>query len=175
MTNIHFIVQLTAALILFAGCTHGKNPGMNVNSNAFENNGLIPGKYTCDGDNVSPQIAWSNGPGRTKTYVLICDDPDAPSKIWVHWLIYNIPSTVLEIPENTPNIKGAVYGTNDFGKTAYGGPCPPDGTHHYHFKIYALDSGLSLDSGAPKEELESAMKGHILAHGELTGKYARNR
>jgi Raf kinase inhibitor-like YbhB/YbcL family protein len=175
MTCIPLIFHLMVALPLFVSCTPGNNPGMTVSSNAFENNTLIPGKYTCDGENISPQVSWSQGPEGTKSYVLICDDPDAPSKVWVHWLIYNIPSTVLEIPENAAGIEGAKYGTNDFGKTAYGGPCPPHGTHHYHFKIYALDSELLLDAGASKEEIESAMKRHILAHGELICKYARKR
>lgn len=175
MNSIPLIFQLMVALPLFVNCTPGKNPGMTVSSIAFENNSLIPGKYTCDGENISPQISWSKGPDGTKTYVLICDDPDAPAKVWVHWLIYNIPAAILEIPENAAGIKDAKYGTTDFRKTVYGGPCPPGGTHRYYFKIYALDCDLLLNTGASKEEIESAMKGHILAHGELIGKYARRK
>jgi Raf kinase inhibitor-like YbhB/YbcL family protein len=175
MTNFLLILQIMAAIPLFINPGPGNKPVLTVSSNAFENNALIPSKYTCDGENISPQIKWSKGPEGTKTFVLICDDPDAPSKVWVHWLIFNIPPINHEIPENSAFIKGANYGTTDFGKTTYGGPCPPSGTHHYRFKIYALDSELKLNTGASKEAMEGAMKGHILAQGKLIGLYARRR
>jgi hypothetical protein len=175
MKGIPVILHLIVALPFFINCSSVKKPEITVSSVAFKNDSLIPVKYSCDGENISPQLMWSKGPEDTKTYVLICDDPDAPAKVWVHWLIYNIHSTILEIPENAAEIKGAKYGTNDFGNTVYAGPCPPDGTHHYHFKIYALDCELPMTAGASLEEIESAMKGHILAHGELIGKYDRKK
>jgi Raf kinase inhibitor-like YbhB/YbcL family protein len=148
-----------------------------VSSKAFDNGGNIPSKYTCDTENVSPPLAWTKGPNNTKTYVLICDDPDAPSKTWVHWVLFNIPSSVNELPENLPTEKsilsGAIQGKNDFKTTGYSGPCPPSGTHRYYFKVYALDCELSLDSHAQKEDVETAMKDHILAKGVLMGKYKR--
>jgi Raf kinase inhibitor-like YbhB/YbcL family protein len=175
MKGTHVIIQLIVVLPFFINCSTTKKPEIKVISNAFKNDSLIPAKYSCDGENISPQLKWSKGPKGTKTFVLICDDPDAPAQVWVHWLIYNIPSTILEIPENAAEIKGAKYGTTDFGNTNYGGPCPPDGTHHYHFKIYALDCELPLATGATKENIESAMKNHILAKGEMIGMYARKK
>lgn len=168
-----FICSLAIVIPFFMNCTPLRSQGLKVSSNAFENNGLIPSKFTCDSVNVSPQIKWSAGPEGTKTYALICDDPDAPSRVWVHWLIFNIPETTLEIPENAAALAGASFGTNDFRRTAWGGPCPPSGTHHYHFKIYALDGVLPLSEGASKSDIVKAMEGHILASGELVGLYAR--
>jgi Raf kinase inhibitor-like YbhB/YbcL family protein len=164
---------LIFSLPLFINCTPMKDPEITVSSTAFAHNGMIPSQYTCDGKNISPQISWSRGPEGTKTYALICDDPDAPMKTWVHWLIYNIPASVLAIPEDDKGVKDALYGTTDFRRTGYGGPCPPGGTHHYHFKLYALDIALPLKNGASKAEMEAAMKGHILASGDLVGLYAR--
>jgi len=174
MKTCYYLI-LTIILPLFLNCSTMKNPEITVSSETFKNNGFIPSQYTCDGINISPQLSWTKGPEGTKTYALICDDPDAPMKVWVHWLIYNIPSTVLSIPENDPGIKDALYGTTDFRRTGYGGPCPPSGTHHYHFKIYALDIALPLNSGATKADMENAMKGHVLASGELVGLYIRNK
>jgi Raf kinase inhibitor-like YbhB/YbcL family protein len=166
------IFLLMIILPFLMNCTSPKKTGFTVSSTAFKSDGLIPVKYTCDGENISPPFSWSKGPKGTKTYALICDDPDAPSKVWVHWLIYNIPEAITEISENKTEIKKAKYGTNDFWNTAYGGPCPPSGTHHYHFRIYALDCELSLAPGALREAIEGAMKDHILAQGELIGKYS---
>jgi hypothetical protein len=150
-----------------------------VSSNAFADSAFIPAKYTCDAENISPAISWSKGPDSTKTYALICDDPDAPSKVWVHWVLFNIPATVTSISENQPTEKiiltSAINGNNDFGTLGYSGPCPPKGIHHYCFKVYALDCSLSLGAGATKEEVVSAMKNHILAEGQLTGKYQRSK
>jgi Raf kinase inhibitor-like YbhB/YbcL family protein len=158
---------------LFINCTPMKNTEITVSSKSFTSNGLIPSQYTCDGKNISPELNWTQGPEGTKTYALICDDPDAPMKTWVHWLIFNIPPTVLSIPEDDKGVKGAFYGTTDFRRTGYGGPCPPGGTHHYHFKLYALDIALPLPQGASKSDMENAMKGHILASGDLVCLYAR--
>jgi Raf kinase inhibitor-like YbhB/YbcL family protein len=148
-----------------------------LSSSAFQVNGLIPAKYTCDGDNVSPPLSWSNVPPNAKSIALIVDDPDAPAKTWVHWVVFDLPTSTSELPENvrpeSSLLGGGKHGKNDFGKPGYGGPCPPSGTHRYFFKIYALDKETGLQPGATKEDLLRAMEGHILAQGELVGKYQR--
>ncbi|HPL62709.1 MAG TPA: YbhB/YbcL family Raf kinase inhibitor-like protein [Syntrophales bacterium] len=150
---------------------------MEIRSSAFQNGGMIPAKYTCDGSDVSPPVEWSAAPVGTKSLALISDDPDAPAGTWVHWVVYDIPAETTGLPENVPAGKtlenGGKQGTTDFGKTAYGGPCPPSGTHRYFFKVYALDSMTDLPPGATKNQLLQAMKGHILAEGQLVGKYKR--
>jgi len=142
-----------------------------VKSPAFENNGFIPSKYTCDGEDVNPPLRIEGIPEGTKTLALIVDDPDAPMGTWDHWIVWNIPP-VEEIKEDS--VPG-VEGLNDFNKHSYGGPCPPSGTHRYFFKVYALDTELDLSPNARKEDLEKAMEGHILAKGELVGLYSRRR
>ena len=121
---------------------------MKLESTAFDANGLIPAKYTCDGEDISPPLIWDEVPKGTKSIVLIVDDPDAPGRTFVHWVIYDIPATVRQLPEKIAAVKalpnGGVQGTNDFGKLGYGGPCPPSGIHRYFFKLYALDQELSL-------------------------------
>ena len=148
-----------------------------VKSKAFVDGGRIPAKYTCDGVNVSPPIFWTNVPTAAKTIALICDDPDAPARVWVHWVLFNVPANVTELAEKVPPDRnldnGGAHGTNDFGKIGYGGPCPPSGTHRYFFKLYALDKELDLPAGATKPQLLEAMKGHILAEGQLVGRYSR--
>lgn len=148
-----------------------------VTSTAFADGAMIPAKYTCDGANVSPPLAWTNIPTGAKTVALICDDPDAPARVWVHWVLYDLPANVASLPEAVPPDKqlgsGAKQGSSDFGKIGYGGPCPPSGTHRYFFKLYALDTELPLAPGATKPQLIEAMKGHILAEGQLVGKYSR--
>ena len=152
---------------------------MKLHSPAFEANSMIPRKYTCDGADISPPLSWSETPAGTKSLVLICDDPDAPMRTWVHWVVYNLSPQTLSLPENIPAKKpladGGLQGINDFRKIAYGGPCPPGGTHRYFFKLYALDTTLDLQPGASKAQVESAMAGHILAQGELIGRYQRKR
>jgi hypothetical protein len=142
-----------------------------ITSPAFENNKFIPTKYTCDGEDVNPPLDIKGIPEETKSLVLIIDDPDAPMGTWDHWIVWNIPSTN-KIEENT--VPG-VEGLNDFRKHSYGGPCPPSGTHRYFFKVYALDTKLALGSNSRKKDVEMAMKGHILAKGELVGLYSRRR
>jgi Raf kinase inhibitor-like YbhB/YbcL family protein len=148
-----------------------------VASTAFKDGELIPKKYTCDGENVSPVLEWSGIPEGARFIALICDDPDAPRGTWVHWVIFNIPSGVKGLSENIqrtstlPN--GARQGTNDSHELGYDGPCPPGGTHRYYFKVYALDKILALESGATKTQLLKAMEGHILAEGQLMGRYKR--
>lgn len=152
---------------------------LKVTSPAFEHNGMIPPKYTADGEDVSPPLAWSGVPEGTQSLALICDDPDAPMGTWVHWLMWNIPPEMTGMDENNPPdaqlLNGALQWTTDIGQTGYGGPAPPSGTHRYFFKVYALDTMLNLPAGATKLELEKVMTGHILAKSELVGKYARKR
>ena len=148
-----------------------------IKSPAFVPGGKIPGKYTCDGMDISPPLAWTSGPEGTKTFALICDDPDAPMGTWVHWVLFNLPADIIELRENVLPERGlesgAKQGMNDFRKIGYGGPCPPGGTHRYYFKLYALDTEINLEAGATKSELLKAMEGHILAEGQLMGKYER--
>ncbi len=149
-----------------------------ITSPVFEEGGMIPKKYTCDGENISPPVNWENVPPDTKSIALISDDPDAPVGTWVHLVIYNIPPDINKLPENMPTDKvlsdGASQGMNDWGKVGYDGPCPPSGTHRYFFKIYALDTVLELKPGSTKELLLRAMHGHIISEGKLTGKYKRS-
>jgi Raf kinase inhibitor-like YbhB/YbcL family protein len=140
-----------------------------VKSPAFENNKLIPSKYTCDGEDVSPPLTIEGIPEKTKSLALIVEDPDAPAGLWVHWLVWNIPPTA-EIQENS--VPGT-EGLNTNKKNSYHGPCPPGGTHRYYFKVYALDTHLNLSAFSEKEVLENAIQNHILAHGELVGLYRR--
>jgi len=155
----------------------GVNMQIKLSSTAFQDNDLIPAKYTCDGDNVSPPLAWSLIPPNTKSIVLIVDDPDAPSKTWVHWVLYDVPASVTQLAEAInpqPSLPGGgKNGKNDFNKSGYGGPCPPSGTHRYFFKIYALDSETGLQPGATKEELLRAMDDHVIGQAQLVGKYQR--
>jgi len=136
----------------------------------------IPKKFTCDGADVSPALTWSDPPKGTAAFALIVDDPDAPAGTWVHWVIYDLPADIRELPEGVPHeyqlANGAQQGRNDFRRIGYNGPCPPRGNaHRYYFKLYALDSNTNLKPGASKAELEHAMKGHVLAHTELVGKF----
>jgi len=144
---------------------------LSVSSPAFENNKLIPAKYTCDGDDVNPSLTIEGAPTETKSLVLIVDDPDASTGTWDHWIVWNIPPTG-KIAENT--VPGT-EGINTGRQHSYGGPCPPGGTHRYFFKVYALDTMLDLSSNSNKKDVEKAMQGHVLAKGELMGLYRRSR
>lgn len=146
-------------------------------SPAFKHGGKIPKRYTCDGEDISPPLKWVGVPKGTKSFAIICDDPDAPMGTWVHWVYYNIPAQVRSLPENiapkeNPAI-GGIQGINDFKRIGYGGPCPPWGTHRYFFKLYALDEMLDLPSGLTKEELLKRIEGHILDKAVLMGIYSR--
>jgi Raf kinase inhibitor-like YbhB/YbcL family protein len=145
---------------------------LSVESSTFENNQLIPTKYTCDGDDISPPLTIEGVPEGTKTLALIVDDPDCPTGTWDHWIVWNIPATTSKIAENTAP---GTEGLNDFRKRVYGGPCPPSGTHRYFFKVYALDVKLDLSPTSRKRDVEKAMQGHVLAEGELVGLYRRSR
>ena len=147
---------------------------MKLSSSAFENNQLIPAKYTCDGENVNPPLVIVDIPEDTQSLVLIVDDPDAPSGAFTHWLVWNIDPQAKEIAEGSVP-QNATQGKNDFGKNGWGGPCPPSGTHHYFFKLYALDQKLDLSASADKKDLEKAMQGHILSQTQLIGLYNRGR
>lgn len=145
-----------------------------VTSAAFNHGQAIPSRYTCDGQDISPALAWRNVPPGTVSQVLIMDDPDAPRGTWVHWVIFNIPSEATSLPEASGTIPGGgVDGNNSWKRTGYGGPCPPSGTHRYFFKLYALDTLLDLSPGVTKGQVERAMEGHILDQGELMGTYKR--
>jgi len=144
---------------------------LSVSSSAFENNKLIPAKYTCDGANVNPPLTIEGVPDGAKSLVLIVDDPDAPMGTFDHWVVWNIPPTS-KIEENA--VPGT-EGVNDYRKRSYGGPCPPYGTHRYFFKVYALDTKLDLSPNSRKKDVEKAMQGHVLAKGELIGLYRRSR
>jgi Raf kinase inhibitor-like YbhB/YbcL family protein len=149
-----------------------KPSSMELTSNTFENNGLIPPKYTCDRENISPPLDISNVPNGAQGLALIVNDPDAPTGDWVHWLIWNIDPKLEKIPEGEVP-ENSIQGTTDFGKPEYGGPCPPSGTHRYQFKLYALDTDINLGSEAKKKDLETAMQGHILDQALLVGRYKR--
>ena len=155
------------ACLLLAACGHGAaaGPKLAVTSTAFAAGAEIPTEHTCDGADTAPPLQWSGAPATTKSYTLIVDDPDAPGKTWVHWVLVDIPGTS---PQS-----GGTAGTNDFGKAAWGGPCPPSGRHRYYFKVYALDT--TLGKAGSKADIEAAMKGHIVAQGELVGTYQKKK
>lgn len=185
MLNTRFTIFVISILLIFIQILYPQTSKkerkmeIKIESSAFKYGEFIPVKYTCDGENVSPPLKWSGAPDNTKSFALISDDPDAPIGDWVHWVMYNIPPNVFELAEKIPADKilqnGAIHGLNDFRKFGYGGPCPPSGVHRYFFKIYALDTMLDLPPGATKKHLLEAMKKHIIAQGELMGKYQRKR
>ena len=166
---------VTASTILFAtiassGAAEGN---IKITSSAFQEGGNIPSKFSCDGGNASPPLQISGVPSAAKTLVLIVDDPDAPGGLFTHWIVWNIPPQTTTIPEGS-GAKGT-QGKNDFGRSGYGGPCPPSGTHRYAFKVFALDRQLDLSGGAKRAQLDAAIKGHVIAQGELTGRYSRKK
>ncbi len=149
-----------------------------IKSPAFPNGGEIPRKYTCSGENVSTALTWSGAPSNARSLALIADDPDAPGGTWTHWIIWNIPAQAASLPEAVPpnpSLDNGVYqGRNDFGRTGYGGPCPPPGRpHRYFFRAYALDVTLDLKPGARRSDLESAIKSHVVAQAEWMGLFKR--
>jgi Raf kinase inhibitor-like YbhB/YbcL family protein len=150
---------------------------MKIVSPAFQDNGTIPRKYTCDGDDVSPPLEWSDVPSRAKTLTLICDDPDAPRHDFVHWVLFNVPYEAGALREHMPQAgelaDGTRQGTNDFGRLGWGGPCPPSGTHHYRFTLYAVDTELNVSPSAKRDAVMAAMKGHVVESARLTATYQR--
>ena len=153
---------------------------LKLTSTAFTPSGSIPSRYTCEGADASPPLEWSGAPDGTRTFALIVDDPDAPDpakpqRVYVHWVLYNIPASISKLAENAAKgglPQGAAQGSNDWGKQTYGGPCPPIGRHRYFFKLYALDAQLSL-SNPTKAQIEQAIEGHVLGTAELIGTYAK--
>jgi Raf kinase inhibitor-like YbhB/YbcL family protein len=168
ITSGAVVILLTAIASFAAGGAR-----MKITSSAFQEGDNIPSKFTCDGSDSSPPLQITGVPSEAKTLVLIADDPDAPGGLFTHWLVWNIPTQTNSIAEGSAP-KG-MHGTNDFGKSGYKGPCPPPGTHRYSFKIFALDRELDLRPGARRSQVDAAMKGHIIAQGELVGRYARRK
>ena len=150
-----------------------------LKSQAFKNGEMIPAKYTCDAQNVSPALEWSGAPASTQSFALIADDPDARTEGWTHWVLFDLPPMIENLPEGLPPIdrlgNGEIQGGNDFKKKGYGGPCPPQGSHRYFFTLYALDTALHLEPGISVNELKSAMDGHVIAKTELMGRYQRTK
>jgi hypothetical protein len=151
---------------------------LTVISAAFAMGAAIPAKFTCQGQDLSPPISWTSAPTGTQGIAVLADDPDAPVGDWVHWVLFNLPPETTSLPEGVPATarlpSGAVQGMNDFRRLGYGGPCPPPGKpHRYYFKVFALDTKLNLGSNATKADLLKAMKGHVLAKGELVGTFRR--
>ena len=168
-------IAKTAVAILFSAIfSYAAGGGtLKITSSAFHDGGNIPSKFTCDGSDTSPPLQITGVPSEAKSLVLIADDPDAPGGLFTHWLIWNIPPQTTSIPEGS-SVKG-VQGANDFGKSGYRGPCPPPGTHRYSFKVFALDRELEVRAGAKRSRVDTAMKGHIIAQGELVGRYGRKK
>jgi len=151
-----------------------------LTSSAFRDGETVPVRHTCDGEDLSPLLAWTGVPVETRTFALTCDDPDAPRGTWVHWLIWNLPADAVELRQGVPPRpelpSGARQGLNDGGDLGYSGPCPPPGKpHRYFFRLYALDTALNLPPGVNRSDLEAAMLGHVLAQGTVMGTYQRRR
>ena len=179
-----WIAGALCGCLMTASCADNKSGkeetmSIQITSTAFADGQPIPTKYTCDGNDVSPPLQWTNVPANTKSFALIADDPDAPMGTWVHWVASDLPSGTNTLPEGVEKsqyfISGkAMQGLNDFRRLGYGGPCPPPGKpHRYFFKIYALDTVLNLKPGLTKKELLKVTNGHVLAEGQLMGTYQR--
>lgn len=192
--NFYREVVFICIAILLAGCGLGKSSGseplvqtieseegvvvsFQLFSPAFEHKTKIPIRYTCSGDNISPELEWRDVPDGVVSFALIMDDPDAPIGTWVHWVIYNIPADSTGLPEafgkDRELADGILQGKNSAGKAYYNGPCPPSGTHRYFFKLYALDTMLDLKAGATKPEVLKAIQGHMVGMAELMGTYSK--
>jgi Raf kinase inhibitor-like YbhB/YbcL family protein len=186
----YFFPLLIFSLLCFYGCNNtnikavdtGAVPTIKpfyLSSPAFNAGDFIPMLYTCDSTNISPALKWNQPLANTASFALIMDDPDVPTQPWVHWIVYNIPATdtslAMHCPMDSVLANGTKQGFTSFRTTGYGGPCPPDGIHHYYFKLYAVDTKLNVPAGLTKSQLLSAMKGHILAEADLTGKYTKKK
>lgn len=148
-----------------------------LKSPAFESQQSIPTRFTCDGENISPPLNWSGAPTGVKSFVLLLEDPDAPSGLFTHWVLFNIPAIAQSLPEAVPAkdelSDGSRHGRTSWRRNEYGGPCPPSGVHRYFFTLYAMDTVLNLPAGASKNQVLDALEGHTLAKAELVGKYSR--
>jgi len=162
------VIAAFAALAAIGGAT------MKITSSVFSEGGTIPDKYAKAGQNVNPPLRIEGTPADAKSLLLIMDDPDAPVGLFTHWLVWNIDPKTPEITENSVP-KGAVQGTNDYPGSGYDGPQPPSGTHRYYFKVFALDQTLDLKPGAKRKEVDAAMRGHVIAQGELMGRYSHKK
>lgn len=175
-----FAGGLTLVLFLVSfvtGCHAAEGSPMDLSSTDLKD-GKVPVAHTCDGSDVSPQLSWNAPPADTRSLALIVTDPDAPSGTFTHWVLFDLPPTERSLPQDVPQsdqlADGARQGRNDFGRTGYGGPCPPHNSdHRYIFALYALDTTLDLPAGASRKQVEAAMRGHILSRGELTARYRR--
>ena len=180
MTKKVFSFFLIAGILLFHPCGFGEEVKgkIEVRSSSFGEGDRIPVDFTCEGADMSPPIEWSGIPAHARSLAIIVEDPDAPAGNWTHWLVYDLPPDLKQLPAEIPTggrlSIGGSQGRTDFGKTGYRGPCPPKGEHRYFFKVYALDAMLLLKPGVSKKELFQAMRGHILAEGALMGKYDRS-
>lgn len=151
---------------------------MKLESEAFQEGGVIPKNCSCEGGGVSPALRWSGVPAGTRAFALLCDDPDAPLKTFTHWVLYNLPPAARELREGVPpeavSPMGVKQGRNGFGRVGYGGPCPPNGSYHrYYFTLYALDEPLALEGGATDAEVRRAIRGHVRAEASLMGRYQK--
>lgn len=178
-SRVLILALMVVAIIGLQGCKKNLRdanvPALNVTSTSFAEGGAMPKQFTCDGANTSPALSWSAAPDKTQSFSVIASDQDSPIT-FVHWVVYNLPPTTTQIPEAIHSQQlpqGALQGTTDFDAVGYGGPCPPTGTHRYNFTIYALDSMMQAPSGANAKELRKAMNGHVLAEGNLMGRYHR--
>ena len=166
----------------------GKKPLLHLQSSSFKDGGVIPDKFTCKGKDISPELNWRNAPANTKCFALVIEDPDAPLKTWVHWVIYNIPVKVSGLtgspmgqvhellegfPRDEKTTEGILQGVNDFKKIGYDGPCPPNGMHRYYFKLYALDAMVLAPAGISEDQLLKVTKGHVLAWTQIMGLYGK--
>jgi Raf kinase inhibitor-like YbhB/YbcL family protein len=161
----------TAAMVSAVGAAG--QPQMKISSSAFSEGAAIPPKFTCDGEDTSPPLKIEGVPPAARTLVLVVDDPDAPTGLFTHWMVWNIDPKTSSV--GAGSAPAGTQGKNDFGKTAYGGPCPPSGTHRYYFKIFALDQQLNLSAGAGRKQLDAAMKGHVIGQGQLMGRYTKKQ
>ena len=173
-------IFILSGLLIFGliGCNSNETPmqedqtiDLTITSPAFAHKEPIPVEYTCDGDDISPPLEWTEPPANTRSFALIMDDPDAPVGTWDHWVLFNIPADIRELTAAATPPAGSVDGNNSWRRTGYGGPCPPNGTHRYFFKLYALDTTLNLPAGADKASVLVAIEDHILAQAELMGTY----
>ncbi|OHD57225.1 MAG: hypothetical protein A2Y33_07470 [Spirochaetes bacterium GWF1_51_8] len=169
-------IVCAAAGVLSAGAAK-KPVQINLKSPSFTNMGAIPVTFSCDGSDIPPALYWYPAPKGVKSYVLICDDPDAPGGTWVHWVLYNIPPTATNttqgMADKSKYNNGMMSAKNSWGAFGYGGPCPPSGTHRYFFKLYALDIAPKMPMGSSLSQIKKAMKGHIIGYGELIGTFKR--
>jgi Raf kinase inhibitor-like YbhB/YbcL family protein len=178
ISSLFLMGMILMVFPVFGQAREGIMQKIEVRSSAFGEGDRIPSDFTCDGADMSPPIEWSGVPATAQSLAIIVDDPDAPSGNWTHWLVYGLPPDLTQLKagiaaeEELPG--GALQGRTDFGRTGYGGPCPPSGEHRYFFKVYALNAMLRLKSGVSKQELLRAMQGHILAEGVLMGRYDRS-